>query len=179
MKRVVLVYGLIAGVIVSVLMVANIAVMNKQGCGSALGMVLGYASMLLAFSFIFVSIKNYRDKYLGGVINFGKAFLTGLLVATIASAFYTFTWVLVYKNIYPDFIEKYTSGQLAAMKTAGKTAAEIAAKTKEMDSMVAMYKTWPGLIGFTLLEILPVGIIVSLIAALILKRKRKADNVTN
>jgi hypothetical protein len=128
--------------------------------------------MLLAFCLIFVGVKNYRDKHLGGHISFGKAFTTGLGIALIASMCYTIAWVIFYKGFYPDFMDHYTKGELVAMQKSGKSAAQIAEARKDMDKMMAMYNTWPGLIGMTLLEILPVGVLVSLITALILKRKQ-------
>jgi hypothetical protein len=175
MKRIVTVYGLISGAIVSTLMILSMQYMRSQGAHSQYGMLIGYASMFLAFCLIFVGVRNYRDRHLGGYISFGKAFTTGLWIALIASVCYTIAWIIFYKGFYPDFMDLYTKGEMAAMQKSGKSPAEIATATKEMESMMRIYNTWPGLIGMTLIEILPPGILVSLISALILRRKQRVD----
>jgi hypothetical protein len=171
MKRIVTIYGLISGAIVSTLMIISMLSMRNGGGHSSYSMLVGYASMLLAFCLIFVAIKNYRDKHLGGVISFGRAFTTGLWIALISSLCYTIAWVIFYKGFYPDFMVQYTQAEMTALQKSGKSAAQIAEAKKGMDSMMAMYNTWPGLIGMTLMEILPLGVLVSLICALILRRK--------
>jgi amino acid transporter len=168
MKRIVTVFGLISGIVVSLIMIMSLPLMRQH---SSYSMLVGYASMLLAFIFVFIAIKSYRDKHRGGTISFAKAFMTGLWIAIISSACYTITWIIIYKGFYPDFMEQYSSHEKARLLQSGKSAAEIAKELRKMDNLMAFYSTWPGLILMTLVEILPVGIIVSLISALILKRK--------
>ena len=57
------------------------------------------------------------------------------------------------------------------------TAAAIAQKKAEMDNFVETYKNPLINILLTYSEILPLGLIASLITALILKRKRPVDNL--
>jgi hypothetical protein len=73
----------------------------------------------------------------------------------------------------PDFAEKYAAATIDKLKTAGASASEIASTTKQMDSFKEMYKNPVMVILFTYIEILPVGLLVSLVAALILRRKPK------
>lgn len=170
MQRIVTVYGLISGVIVAICMGISGYLMLHDRSFPDYGMWIGYASMLLAFSFIAIAIKAQRDQS-GGSISFGQAFMTGLWIALIASAFYTITWIIIYKNFYPTFLDDMFSRELAGMRSAGRSDAEILKSAEKMKGLKAMYATWPGLIGFTLLEILPVGLLVSLVCALIMKRK--------
>ena len=178
MKRQIIVFGLLSGLIVSTLMAISMLALYKgymthAGAGS---MIIGYTSMILAFALIYVAVKNYRDKHNNGFISFGKGFKIGLLISLIASTFYVVMWAIVYNFFMPDFMEFYTQQMLDQAAT-NATPVELEQKRAEM----AMYKEWyknPFL--FTLLtysEILPVGIVVSLITALILKRKRKASPV--
>jgi len=134
-------------------------------------MLIGYASMVLAFSFIFVGIKNYRDKYNNGLITFGKAFKTGLYISLIASTMYVITWLVDYYVFIPDFMDKYVAHMLKEAKDSGASAAELAKQAKELAYNQQLYKNPIMVVLFTYMEILPVGILVSLIAALILKRK--------
>ena len=134
-------------------------------------MLIGYASMLLAFSLVFVGIRNYRNKYNGGVISFGKAFKIGMLMVLIASTIYVAAWLIDYYFFIPDFMEKYSAHTLDELKASGASQAEIDKQTKEMANMVTMLKNPFFNAMMAYVEILPVGLIVMLISSLILKRK--------
>jgi Protein of unknown function (DUF4199) len=172
MKKIVIVNGLIAGAIVSAMFLITMGLYHNQGNFDG-GMWIGYASMLLAFSLIFVAIIRYRDKYNNGAISFGKAFRIGLYITLIASTIYVVAWLVDYYVFIPDFADKYAASMIDKLKTSGASAAEIAATTKQMDSFKEMYKNPVMVVLFTYLEILPVGLLLTLIAALILKRKLK------
>jgi hypothetical protein len=170
MKKIVLVYGLIAGVIVSTIMAISMAYHDSCNNNTS-SMVVGYASMVLAFSMIFVAIKSYKDKQLNGFISFGKAFKVGLLIALIASTMYVIVWGIEYNYFLPGFADKYANSVVEQAKKAGS--AEAIQKAIQEGAMVKKLYANPfsfALITYT--EILPVGLIVSLIAALILKRKK-------
>lgn len=171
MRKNILTFGVIAGLIVSILMVITMGVCHSSDNFGEGSMVWGYASMIIAFAFIFVAIKNFRDKYNGGVISFGKAFTIGLFISLIASTFYVVTWLIYYYNFIPDFMDKYAAVMLKKAAEKGASAAELQSKTAEMDAMKQMYKNPLWVIAFTYIEILPVGIIVAVISSLILKRK--------
>ena len=165
-------YALIAGIITSALMMGSIIYCYNTGKFEG-NMVLGFAFMLLGFSLIFVGVKTQRDKFLGGTISFGQAFKTGLLMAFIASTIYVITWMICYYFFVPDFMEKFTAHALEKLQASGKSAAEIAEKTAEMSWMKEKYNNPLFIILFTYVEILPLGILVSLIVALLLKRKNR------
>lgn len=134
-------------------------------------MLVGYASMLLSFSMVFVGIKNYRDKYNDGIISFGNAFKIGLYISLIASTMYVLTWLVDYYLFIPDFMDKFCEQALQKSRMSGVSQAEMAIQTAEMDKYKEMYSTPIGVILLTYMEILPVGLVVSLISALILKKK--------
>jgi hypothetical protein len=170
MKKNVLVFGLIAGLVASAIMACSMAacyvLTNYHG-----NMWLGYGSMILAFSLIFVAVKNYRDKYNGGVISFGKAFQIGLYIALIASTIYVLTWLFEYYTFFPDFMEKYAAYGIKQAQQNGATSAELAKTKQQYAGYAEIYKSPLGVIMFTYLEILPVGLVMALIAAFALKRK--------
>jgi len=172
MKKIVIVCGSIAGLIVAALMLITMGIYNKGG-NIENGMLLGYASMIIAFSLIFVGIKNYRDKQNAGAISFGKAFKIGLLITLVASTFYVVAWMIDYYYFIPDFMEKYSAATINKLKAAGASAEKIARETKEMAWFTENYKNPFFVALFTYIEILPVGLLVSLIAALVLRRKIK------
>jgi hypothetical protein len=171
MKKNVIVFGLIAGIMVSIwLGVAVWMCMNKRAHLDN-GMLYGYASMILAFSMVFVGIKNYRDKYNGGVISFGKAFKTGLFITLIASTIYVLVWIVSYYTLVPDFFDVYSAHYLSGLKEGGATAEVMAEETASMARYAEWYKNPLFVVGATYMEILPVGLVVTLISALLLKRR--------
>lgn len=172
MKKIVIVNGLIAGAIVAAMFLITMGLYHNNGNFEG-GMLIGYASMLLAFSLIFVAIIRFRDKYNNGVISFGKAFRIGLYITLIASTIYVVTWLIDYYVFIPDFADKYAASMMDKIKNSGASAAEIAKQAKEMDSFKEMYKNPVMVVLFTYLEILPVGLLLTLIASFILKRKVK------
>jgi len=168
MKKSTIIYGLLAGLFVIIIMdigMANIYDTDKQG-----SMVFGYATMLVAFSLIFVSIKTYRDRN-GGIISFGKAFTMGLSVSLIASTIYVLGWMIEYYVFFPDFYDKCEIHSVAKLKATGASLSQIHAKTLYYEQLKQMLKNPIVHALMTYVEILPVGLLVSLIAALILKRK--------
>jgi len=175
MKRNILVFGLIAGIIVSAIMAVTIGSSSEHRDYNE-SMMIGYLSMIVAFSFVFVGIKNYRDKYNGGLISFGAAFKLGFFISLIASTLYVITWMIMYHFFIPDFMDKYADHMIKEAQQAGASAAEIQAKTEEMAGYKEMYKNPLMIVLFTYVEILPVGLIITLISSLILKRNYAKSN---
>lgn len=173
-KKIILTYGLIAGAIVTVFMVYGTYLLAKNPDFEG-SMILGYTGMLVAFSFVFIGVKNFRDKQNNGVITFGKALKIGGLISLIASTVYVGVWLIEYYCIYPDFMEKYSAAMIKKMDTSTMTAAEIKAKTEEMKRYAEMYKNPIWVIVITYMEVLvPIGLLVPIITALILKKKEPA-----
>lgn len=169
MKKVVLVHGIIAGLIVAGMMAFSTGYFCAKGDFEG-GMIYGYSAMIIAFSMIFIGVKSFRDKQNGGTIRFGKAFRIGLFITLIASTIYVIAWLITYYFFIPDFMDKYAASMLAEAKASGISAAELAEKTADMEQMKEWYKNPLFVILMTYVEILPVGVIISLIGALILKR---------
>jgi hypothetical protein len=173
MKKNIIIYGLIAGIIVSFLMLFTVNTMShcKGNIDYDSSMLIGYASMLIAFSLVFVGIRNYRNKYNEGVISFGKAFKIGIMIVLIASTIYVAAWLVDYYYFIPDFMDKYSVYTLDKLRASGASQVVIDSKTKEMANMVTMLKNPFFHAMMTYCEILPVGLVVTLISSLILKRK--------
>lgn len=171
MKKLVVTYGLIAGTIVTAFMAYGVYSLNKNPDYEG-SMILGYTGMLVAFSFVFIGIKNFRDKQNNGIITFGKALKIGALISLIASTVYVGVWLIEYYCFYPDFMEKYAENVLKKLDTAAMTLPEINAKKEEMAMYKELYKNPVWVILLTYTEILPLGLIVALISSLILKKKQ-------
>jgi hypothetical protein len=170
MKKNVLVFGLISGLIVSLFCAFSGYYCSKKNDFEG-SMIIGYSAMLVAFSFIFVGIKNYRDKFNDGVISFGVAFQIGLFITLIASTMYVLTWIIEYYFFIPDFMDKYAAHMLKNLQESGVSQAKIDEEVLQMQQWKEWYKN-PVLVALmTYMEILPVGLVISLIGALIFKRK--------
>lgn len=172
MKKIVLVYGIIAGLIVTGMMTISTGYFCTKGDFEG-GMIYGYASMILAFSMIFVGIKSFRDKHNGGIISFGKAFKIGLFISLIASTIYVIGWLINYYLFIPDFMDKYAAAMMEKAKASGMPADKLAKEAAQMAQMKEWYKNPLFIILMTYVEILPVALIVTLITSLILKRRAK------
>jgi hypothetical protein len=176
MKKNVFVFGLLSGLIIAAFMVYS-TLNCYYNANFKASEVIGYAGMLIAFSFIFLGIKNYRDKFNNGVISFGKAFKVGLFITLIASTFYVLVWAIEYYVFVPDWMDKYCTHMINEAKQGGVSQLQLDKTNAQMNWYKEMYKNPLFLILLTYAEVLPVGLVVSLISALILKRKRRAGNL--
>jgi hypothetical protein len=175
-KKIVLTFGIIAGVILSVFMVATIPFVDRIGFDY--GMVIGYTTMVLAFLLVFFGIRSYRENVGGGQISFGRAFSVGILIVLIASLMYVVTWEILYYNVIPDFGDKYAAHLLEKSRAAGASPEQLAAEQEKMNSMKWMLSN-PLINGaVTFLEPLPVGLVLTLVSAAILRRRHKEPQTT-
>lgn len=173
MKRIVLTFGLIAGGILSVVMLASLPFHDAIGNDAALA--LGYTTMALAFLFVYFGVRSYRYRVAGGRLGFRKALGVGALVALLASACYVATWEVIYFGGKSDYLEKYQAGELEKMRTGGASEAQLAAKQEEMRKFAVMYRNPLINSALTFMEPLPVGLVFALVSAGILSRRRKDE----
>jgi len=171
MNKKILLYGLFAGLISSSLFIGLMLLGKASMEHFEHGAIYGYTLMILAFSLTYVCIRNIRDKERGGNISFGQAFLIGLGVTLVASTIYVAVWMIDLHYFNPDFAVKYGEQAIKNLQTSGATEAQITKAKVEMDRFTAMYKNPVVVALLTYLEILPVGLLVSLLCAFILKRK--------
>jgi hypothetical protein len=170
MTRIVLIFGLIAGAISAALMWLLIAVQNNGLVNLDNGMLFGYATMIIALSLVFFGIKSYRDNN-GGRITFLKGLQVGILISLISAVIYAGSWELYYRGSGQEFLQKYTAHYIDGMRKDGKSEADIAKAETEMAQFQEMYKNFFVRFAMTLMEILPVGIVVTLISAGLLRKR--------
>lgn len=172
MTKTVLIYGLVAGILASIGMGISLAI-GIDHMDSTWGMVLGFTGMIIAFSFIFVAVTRYRDHMNNGSISFSRAFLIGLGISFFASTIYVATWMVEYEYVYPDFMDKYAAQQVKSMEADGAPAVEVKRQTEKMAQFREMYKNPIFRAAITYTEILPVGLLASVLAAAVLRRPNK------
>jgi hypothetical protein len=169
MKKTVLTFGLIAGVIISVLMDTSLLLANK--IGSSHSMILGYTIMVASFLLIYFGIRSYRDNTLDGRISFGRAFACGILITLITTACYVATWEILYFNFMPHFMDSYFAAQIHKIQSAGLDPATTAARVAAIQHSQQLYQNPLVNMAYTFMEPLPVGLIITLISAAVLRKK--------
>ena len=109
------------------------------------------------------------------MISFGKAFQVGILITLVASVIYVAAW-MAYSAAGggEEMMAEYFNSAVEKLRASGSTEAEIEQKIVEMKKFQEMYKNPIAKIGITFLEIFPVGLIISLIAAALLRRSTEA-----
>ena len=170
MTRIVIVFGLISGAIAGALMWILMTAVGKDAVSFDNGMFVGYATMIIALSLVFFGIKSYRDNN-GGRITFLKGLQVGILISIISAFCYAACWEIYYPSVGDEFMQKYTTYYLDKMKTDGASEAEIEKARVEGQQFMEMYKNFFIRFAFSLMEIMPVGVIVTFISAALLRKR--------
>lgn len=174
MKRIVLTFGLISGAVLTAMMVATMPFHEQIGFDRSL--IVGYTTMVLAFLLVFFGIRSYRETIGNGQISFLRAVGVGLLIMTIATICYVVAWEIIYFNFMPDYLDKYAAYAVDQMRASGKSPEQIQQEIESMNNMMRLYKSNIFFnLAITFSEPLPVGVPMTIISALIL-RKRKREN---
>jgi len=166
MIRIVLTFGVIAGLITGGMFFINAPEDGKMDFTH--GAVYGYITMFIALSTIFFAVKQYRDKYNGGVIKFGKAFLIGLYITLVAGLIYVIAWEIFFNSYAPDFGDQYIAYLEEQMVESGLSPTAIQEQLGQQRKTMDNYQNNIMMrMGFTLLEIVPVGLLISVISGLL------------
>jgi hypothetical protein len=178
MKKTVLTFGLISGVMISVLMGGSMLFGNKFGSGhSMVSMALGYTIMVASFLLIYFGIRSYRDNVLAGQISFGRAFSCGILIALITCICYVAMWEVLYFKFMPHVMDSYFAAQIHKVQSSGLDPATTAARVAAIRHSQQMYQNPFVNMAYTFMEPLPVGLVITLISAAILRRKAPVEGV--
>lgn len=170
MLKKILSYGLIAGLIAGGLLSAT--TIGMADAQPKYGMLLGYTIMLVALSAVFAGIKRYRDDDLGGVIRFWPAFGMGVAMSFIAGILYVVAWEAAVAITHMDFAGNYSAMQIARQKAKGVSAEELARFAAEMERFKVQYANPLFRLPMVFIEIFPVGVLVSLVSAGLLRNSR-------
>ncbi len=165
MKRTIWMYGSISGAVIIGTMIVT---MNLLGDSEW----LGYLTMIVALSVIFLAVKRYRDQELGGVIRFGTALMLGLGIAAVASVAYVILWEVYLSATDYAFMRDYTQSILEAHQAEGLSGPALQVEIDSMNELEAQYANPLFRLPITFLEIFPVGLIVALGAAAVLRNSK-------
>jgi hypothetical protein len=175
MKRIVWTFGLISGAILSAMMLITMPfVMGSIDMET--GMVIGYTTMVLSFLLVFFGIRSYRDGVGGGRIGFGRAMAVGSLIVLISSACYVATWELLYFKIAPEYRDRFRAAAEERARASGGTPQEVERQLAEAREFWTRYQNPAFNAAVTLLEPLPVGLVIAVVSAGILSRARREED---
>jgi len=166
MKKIVLTYGLISGAIGAVLLVAHVPFMD----GSSRALIVGYAGIVVSALLIFFGVRSYRENVGNGKITFGRGLAVGILIALISSACYVVAWEVVYFS-NPAIADHIFNTPIEDLIAKGAPQAEIDAAVVEVESFRKLFANPFVNAAFTFFEPFPVGALVALISAVILRRR--------
>ena len=169
MQKIVLTFGVISGILVSLMMAVTVPFEDKIGFDKA--EYLGYTIIVLSFLLVFFGIRTYRDEAGGGQISFAKGFTVGICITLIASVFYVATWEILYFNFMHDFMDKYAAQMIEKARASGASSLAIQAQMQRMQEMKRLYENPLYNAAMTFLEPFPVGLVITLLSAAILRRK--------
>ena len=173
MQKTILRFGLISGCVAALLLFGITLITKMIGFdkGFENSAYFGYGAILISMSLVYFGIRSYRDEQKESTLTFGKGLLIGLGIMMISCVIYSLAWLVIYYNFIPNFIEDYAQHSLSKAQQAGAGSAELAKITSQMDQMKAWYKNPFSIFAITLAEPMPVGLLVALISAFVLKRK--------
>lgn len=173
MRKTILTFGLISGAITSLMMAITVPFAHK--ISNSQGLILGYTTMVLSFLLVFFGIRSYRDNAGSGQITFAKAFAVGICITLFSCIFYVVTWEIIYFNFMPDFMDQYGAHVVERLRASGASAAAVQAKIVEMNKFKEQYKNPFFNAAMTFIEPFPVGLLITLISAGLLRKKAQSQ----
>ena len=165
MTKLILTFGVPAGFIIILAMIAGIELGHSQEW-------LGYLIMFIVFSTIYVATKKHRDQTLGGVISFAGAFLIGLGISAVAGVVYVTVWEIYSSFSNHEFIDNYTTSMIESIRASEESPEEIARRIAEVETMGERYRNPLFRLPMTFLEVFPPGVLVSFGSALALRNHK-------
>jgi len=174
LKKTILTFGLISGVLSSVMMCATVPFLRDLEHGQK-GLVIGYTTIVLAFLLVFFGIRSYRDNLAGGTITFGRAFGIGIGITLISCVFYVVTWEILYFNFLHGFMDTYFAHQIQKVQSTPGTPEAIQAKVASIRHGQQLYENPFVNALYTFVEPFPVGLFITLISAVTLRRKPQSQ----
>jgi hypothetical protein len=168
MTNIAYLFGTLGGLVAIAGMLLGIVVLPEHG-GSSL--FYGYLVLFLAMSLIFFGVKRYRDTEGGGVIKFFPALMLGLAIAVVGGIIYVLAWEVYLAATQYAFVDGYANAMIEAAKAKGD-AHGLEVTVKEMAAFKQSYANPLFRMPMTFLEIFPVGLVVAIVSAAILRNSR-------
>ena len=171
MKSVVLRYGIYAGLLILVLAGIHVFVLMPPNISWEMAEVVGYLTMVISMIFVFMGIRYYRDNVNDGYLTFGQGLKLGALIVLVPAVTFGLFDILYTQVLHPSFGDEYLAYQVEKIK-ASAPADQVEQKLAKLRQDMEMFGN--PLFEFLLMTITVyiVGLIVTIISALALRRSR-------
>jgi hypothetical protein len=176
MKKTILTFGLISGILASAMMFATLPFLKDLEHGEK-GLVLGYTAIVLAALLVFFGIRSYRDNLAGGVISFGRGFAIGIGITLISCAFYVVTWEILYFNFMHGSMDGYFANLIKQAQSSPATPEAIQAKVAAIRHSQQLYENPFVNALYTFIEPFPIDLLITLLSAAILRKKPQSTSL--
>jgi hypothetical protein len=176
MKKTILTFGLISGVLSSVMMCGTLPFLYDLDHGNK-GLVVGYTTIVLSFLLVYFGIRSYRDNLADGAITFGRAFMIGICITLVSCVFYVVTWEILYFNFLHGIMDSYFAHLIEKAQAAPGSRDAIAAKVAAIRHSQQLYENPLINALYTFIEPFPVGVFITLVSATILRRKAQTSSL--
>ena len=173
MKKTVLIFGLISGAVSSLMMVGTVPFADQIGFGKS--EYIGYTIIVLSFLLVFFGIRSYRDNAGDGTITFAKAFTVGISITVISCVCYVVTWEILYFHVLHGFMDKYAAYMVEKLKSSGASSAAIQTQLEQLKKYKELYDNPLTNAAITFVEPFPIGLAITLISAVVLRRKPQSQ----
>ena len=173
MKKTILTFGLISGALSSLMMVATVPFADRIGFDKSA--VIGYTAIVLSFLLVFFGIRSYRDNVGNGQITFTKAFAVGISITLISCIFYVVTWEVLYFNFLHGFMDKYGAYVVEKLRASGASPAAVQTQLQQLKKFKELYDNPLFNAVMTFIEPFPIGLVITLISAAVLRRKLQSQ----
>jgi hypothetical protein len=170
MKKTILTFGLISGILASILMIATLPLLKALEHGNR-GMIVGYTAIVLVALLVYFGIRSYRDNQANGTITFGRAFTIGLGITLISCTIYVITWQIIYFNFMPHMMDSYFAKLVQEAQSSPGSPAVIQAKVDAIRHSQQLYQNPFFNALYTFIEPFPIDLLITLISAAILRKK--------
>jgi hypothetical protein len=169
MKKTALTYGLLSAAVSTAMMFITVPFIRPESQGTA--DVLGYTSILLSALFVFFGIRSYRENAGEGRMTFGRGLAVGLIITLISTVCYAAAFEVMYFKLVPDFGERFSTCMVEHARAAGSTSEEVERVAGRAQVLKQLYDNPATNAALTFATSFPIGLVVALISAAILKRK--------
>ena len=171
MRKTILKYGLISGLLCAALIALATPLENRISFDN--DYYIGYTVIVLSFLLVFFGIRSYRENQSGGQITFARAFVVGISITLITCVFYVLTWEIIYFNFMHDFMDKYAAYLVQKAHASGMSGAALQAQLAEIQKQKELYNNIFYNLAITFIEPFPVGLLITLLSAGILRKRRR------
>lgn len=170
MKKTILRYGLAASLVILVLAAINLFVVAKIA-DYTIQEVAGYLTITLSMIFVFFGIRHYRDRYNNGLLTFGEGLKTGFLITLLPSLCFGLFDLLYTEILNPSWKDDYYRHYAEKLR-ASLPADQLDAELGKLASQRQLFDQPLMLFGLMFLTVFIIGMIVTIIASLSLRRNR-------